>query len=256
MQENQRTQNSKIAFFLPNIFTALNMACGFVAIMFALKGRTYMACMALFFGAIFDSVDGRVARLTGTTSAFGEQFDSMSDLVSFGVAPALVFYMHFLTGFNRLGMVAAFLFVLCGALRLARFNANIERVSSDYFQGAPIPMAALALIGLLLFTLAIPFPHQLRALPLLYIAFYSVLMISNIPFPSFKNSTLVKTHKKQALAIIFGFFAITFLYEEFTIMIFINLYTLGSLIYYTKNRKKFRGIFQWKNEPEEAGDEG
>ena len=117
----------KFAFFLPNTFTAMNIGCGFVAIMFSMQGEFYKACMFIFLGAIFDSVDGRVARLTGTSSSFGEQFDSLSDLISFGMAPAIIFYNRFLIDSGRVGMVIAFLFLLCGALRLARFNANIEK---------------------------------------------------------------------------------------------------------------------------------
>ena len=143
----------KLVFFLPNTFTALNMGCGFVAIMYSMQGSFYKACMFLVLGAIFDSVDGRVARLTGTQSSFGEQFDSLSDLISFGIAPSLIFYNKFLTGTGRIGIVIAFLFLLCGALRLARFNANINNVSSDYFQGLPIPGAALAILSYILISL-------------------------------------------------------------------------------------------------------
>ena len=107
-------------------------------------------------GALFDSVDGRVARLTGTQSSFGEQFDSLSDLISFGMAPAMIYYFKFLAGSGRPGMVVAFIFLLCGALRLARFNANIDKVSSDYFQGLPIPGAATAVIGFILLSVAFP----------------------------------------------------------------------------------------------------
>lgn len=91
----------KIAFFLPNTFTALNMACGFASIVFAMKGQFYMGSMILLLGAIFDSVDGRVARLTGTQSSFGEQFDSISDVISFGMAPALLLYLRFFQEIGR-----------------------------------------------------------------------------------------------------------------------------------------------------------
>lgn len=245
MQENHHV---KFAFFLPNIFTALNMACGFAAIMLSLNFNIRTACFVLGLGAVFDLVDGRVARLTGTTSSFGEQFDSLSDLVSFGMAPSLVFYQAFLSDFNRLGMIVAFIYILCGALRLARFNANIEKVSSEYFQGIPIPGAALAQIGLCLFSLEFDFPPKVKMLCILYIFFYSLLMISNIPFPSFKNSAWVKSHKKQSLAIIFALLTSLFLYEEVVLLIVLNLYVILSILYYVKNRNKFRGIFQWKNE--------
>ena len=129
----------KLAFFLPNCFTAMNMACGFWSIIWSTAGRFYEACLILVLGAVFDSVDGRVARKMGTQSSFGEQFDSLSDLITFGIAPSILFYGFYLKSFERLGVVIALLYLLCGALRLARFNANIEKVSSDYFQGLPIP---------------------------------------------------------------------------------------------------------------------
>jgi CDP-diacylglycerol--serine O-phosphatidyltransferase len=101
LKEN-KMNDKKLAFFLPNIFTAMNIGCGFVAIMLSMNGEFYKGCMFIFLGAIFDSVDGRVARLTGTSSAFGEQFDSMSDLISFGLAPAIMFYHRFLSDSGRL----------------------------------------------------------------------------------------------------------------------------------------------------------
>lgn len=107
-------ESRRLAYFIPNTFTALNMACGFIAILFAFHGEFYKACMFIVLGAIFDSVDGRIARMTNTQSAFGEQFDSLSDLVSFGVSPAIVYYFRFLKDTGRPGMVACFFFMLCG----------------------------------------------------------------------------------------------------------------------------------------------
>lgn len=246
--------DKRLAFFLPNIFTALNMACGFVAIMVALKGNFYLACMLIFLGSIFDSVDGRVARLTGTQSAFGEQFDSMSDLISFGIAPAIIFYERFLLDSGRIGMAVAFFYCLCGALRLARFNANIDKVKSDYFQGLPIPGAAIAVLGFILVSVEMPEYFYNTSLNALYIFIYSILMITNIPFTSFKNSEWVRKYKKQVLFIIFLVMSILFVSEGLMIPVFITLYVLVSLIYAIINRKKFSGIFDWKD-TEAHGDE-
>lgn len=246
------TQNKrKLAFFLPNTFTALNMACGFGGIIKALSGDFYMASMLIVLGAIFDSMDGRVARMTNTQSNFGEQFDSLSDLVSFGVAPAFIFYFRFLQDTGRIGMVTAFIFMLCGALRLARFNANIGHVKSDYFQGLPIPGGATAVIGYILVSLQFPEIRDLTPLAIAYLVFYSILMISNIPFTSFKNSEWVKKHKKQTLMIMFAIIASLFIYEEVMIPIIITGYVIISLIYFLTHRQKFAGIFEWKNEEED-----
>ncbi len=238
------------AFFLPNTFTALNMACGFAAILHGFQGEFYKACMFIVLGAVFDSVDGRVARLTNTQSPFGEQFDSLSDLVSFGVSPAIVYYFRFLDHSGRPGMVAAFFFILCGALRLARFNANIDKNKSDYFQGLPIPGGATAAISLVLISIGMPEIVDYKPFTVGYLIFYAVLMISNIPFPSFKKSEWVKKNKKQVLMVIFMILATLFIYEEVMIPIIITFYVLASLIYFLTHRKKFEGIFDWHEEPE------
>lgn len=239
-----------LAFFLPNTFTALNMACGFAAMLQSFKGEFYWACMLIVLAAFFDMMDGRVARMTGTQSQFGEQFDSLSDLISFGLAPAIIFYFKFLIDHGRIGMVLSFFFMLCGALRLARFNANIDKVKSDYFQGLPIPAGACAIISFILISLSFPEVATFKVVPMLYIAFYGVLMISSIPFPSFKNSEYVRNHKKQVLMIIFLILGSLFIYEEVMIPVFISIYVVSSLFYVLLNREKFAGIFDWKNDPE------
>lgn len=243
-------ENRRLAYFIPNTFTALNMACGFGAILFAFHGKFYQACMFIVLGAIFDSVDGRIARMTNTQSSFGEQFDSLSDLVSFGVSPAIVYYFRFLSEAGRPGMVACFFFMLCGALRLARFNANIDRNKSDYFQGLPIPGGATAVISLVFLSSTFPVIIEYKALTVLYLLFYAALMISNIPFPSFKKSEWVKNHRKQVLMIIFLIIASLFIYEEIMIPAIISFYVVASLIYWMTHLKKFQGIFDWKDEPE------
>ena len=170
----------KLLFVLPNAFTALNMGCGFFSILLVQKGLTYQGCMLLMLGAIFDSVDGRIARLTGTQSNFGEQFDSISDVVSFGVAPALIVYHQFLSELGRPGMIVAFIYCLAGSLRLARFNANISKVDSSYFQGVPIPAGALALVGYTLFMLETNLTADVKYITIPYVLLYSFLMISSI----------------------------------------------------------------------------
>lgn len=247
----EKVQAKKLAFFLPNTFTALNMGCGFASIIFGINGDIYKAAMVLILGAIFDSVDGRVARMTGTQSAFGEQFDSMSDVVSFGVAPAMLIWSHFLRDTGRLGLMVSFIFLLCGALRLARFNANIDRVSSNYFQGLPIPGAAMAIVGFCLLSTEFAFLRDVKIIPICYTIFFSFLMISNIPFNSFKKSDWVRTHKKRALFMIFILFALTFVYEQYMIAAIILGYVFASLIYFVLNKGKFEEIFLWKSEDEQ-----
>lgn len=238
----------RLAFFLPNTFTALNMACGFFSIILGWKGDFYLASIILILGAAFDSVDGRVARMTGTQSVFGEQFDSISDVVSFGVAPAFLVYNRFFTDLGRIGLITSFIFLLCGALRLARFNANIDKVSSAFFQGLPIPSGALALVGLTLFSTKFPEVGNYSPVIVGFVLCFSFLMISNIPFNSFKDSPWVASHKKRVLFLIFLIMAFTFIYEEIMILGVISTYVIGSLIYFFKNKGALNDMFSWQSE--------
>lgn len=235
--------SKKFAYFLPNVFTALNMACGYAGVMFAIRGNFYLASMFIFLGAVFDTVDGRVARLTGTESAFGEQFDSLSDLLSFGLAPALIFYHRFLVDTGRIGMIISFVFVLCAALRLARFNANIDSFKSDFFQGLPVPGAAISIVGFVLLSTEFKALFEYRYVGEAYLLFYSFLMISSIPFFSFKSSDWLRAHKRQLLLAICFIIVTLFIWEELIILSWMSLYVLSSLVYYIINRKKLKGIF-------------
>lgn len=243
-------EGRRLAYFLPNIFTGLNMACGFSGLVLATNGHFFRACVVLGLGAVFDMVDGRIARLTGTSSSFGEQFDSMSDIITFGVAPAWMFYNKYFIHFGRVGTVLAFLFLLCGALRLARFNANIDRVDSNFFQGLPIPGAAMGLVGFVLFDLEFEIPYT-KYVAAIYIFVYAIMMISNLPFPSFKNSSWVRRHRRGVLMLIFIILAMLFVYGESFFGVTITLYVLGSLIYYLFNRGSFVDIFKWEENDED-----
>ena len=245
------TGPKKLAFFLPNSFTALNLACGFASIILSFKGEIYYGCIVLGLGAIFDSVDGRVARLTGTQSLFGEQFDSLSDLISFGLAPSFLIYNQFLVDYGRVGAITTFFYLLCGALRLARFNANISRVSTSFFQGLPIPSGALCLLGLVLFSIEFPFVRNLTPLVCIFVIFISALMVSNIPFNSFKDSPFIRKHKRAVLFFIFISFSAILMNEKVMIFGLISTYVFGSLLYYITHRKALGDIFQWYEADEE-----
>jgi len=149
-------------YWLPNLFTTIALFAGFYAIVQAMNGRFEQAAMAIFVALVFDGLDGRVARLTRTQSAFGAEYDSLSDMVSFGVAPALVVYVWALKDFagmrtvewlgpwltTKLGWIAAFIYCVCAALRLARFNTTLEVADKRFFQGLPSPAAACLVAGL------------------------------------------------------------------------------------------------------------
>lgn len=146
-QSQEDTHRRRGIYLLPNAFTTANLFAGFYAVVQAMNGRFEIAAIAIFLAMAFDGMDGRVARLTNTQSAFGEQYDSLADMVSFGMAPALVMYVWALQGLGRWGWLAAFVYVVGAALRLARFNINIGIVDKRFFQGLPSPAAAALMAG-------------------------------------------------------------------------------------------------------------
>lgn len=147
--ESPKPHRHRGIYLLPNLFTTAALFCGFVAIVQGMNQHFEAAALAIFGAMILDGMDGRIARLTNTQSVFGEQYDSLSDMVSFGVAPALVMYEWQLKGLGKLGWLAAFVYCACAALRLARFNANIAVVDKRFFQGLPSPAAAALIAGFL-----------------------------------------------------------------------------------------------------------
>src|SRR6476620_8333103 len=134
-------------YILPNLFTLAALFGGFYAVVMAMDGRFDLAAAGIFCAMVLDSLDGRVARMTNTQSTFGEQMDSLSDMVSFGAAPALIVYEWGLTRLGKLGWIAAFVYCACAALRLARFNTNLTVVDKRFFQGLPSPAAAALVVG-------------------------------------------------------------------------------------------------------------
>lgn len=229
-------EQKKLAYFIPNIFTALNLGCGYFSILQSMQSNFKFAALLIVLGCFFDLMDGRMARMMSAQSSFGEQFDSLSDLVTFAMAPSILFYKFFLSGLGRVGLVVSFLFCLCGALRLARFNANLGKVDSNFFQGLPSPVAASAIVGLVFFAIyysAHIIPEWFTAI---YIAFYALLMISSIPFPAFKNSPWVAKNKKKTLFFILIILLSIVLNEEIMLLGVISLYVMASLLYAFKNR--------------------
>jgi len=178
-------------YVLPNAITLAALFSGFYAIVMAMNGRFEVACIAIFCAAVLDSLDGRVARMTNAQSAFGEQMDSLSDMVSFGAAPALIVYIWAFKDMGKLGWIPSFVYIACAALRLARFNVNIGVVDKRFFQGLPSPAAAAIVIGMIWAFDDSGF-RQITNLPwVVWTAFGVTLfagasMVTNAPFYSFK----------------------------------------------------------------------
>lgn len=217
-------------YILPSLFTVSNLFFGFASLVYAQKGDYRIAAAAIFFAAFLDMLDGRIARLTGTESDFGAQLDSIVDVVSFGVAPSfLVFHWGFTdpaiitnTLLARLGWAAAFLFVTCGALRLARFNVQKSVVDSRYFVGLPIPMGA-ALLG----ATVLRFPEQLDLQIFSYLVFTltvfaALMMVSRVRYRSFKDANL-KSRAPYTVAVVIAILLIGFLVSPSSVL-FVGLF--------------------------------
>ncbi len=181
-------------YILPNLFTTAALFSGFFAIVQAMNGKFEIAAVAIFIAMVFDGLDGRVARLTHTQSAFGAEYDSLSDMVSFGAAPALVIYVWALKDMGKLGWIAAFIYCVGAALRLARFNTNIEVVDKRYFQGLPSPAAAALVAGLVWVLIDNEWTgHEARWYACLLTIFAGVTMVTNLRYWSGKDINLRKS---------------------------------------------------------------
>ncbi len=198
--EGLAPRRSRRIYLLPNAFTTASLFCGFYAIVQAMNIRFEAAAIAIFIAMVLDSLDGRVARMTNTQSAFGEQYDSLSDMVSFGAAPALVVYEWSLRGLGKWGWLAAFVYVAGAALRLARFNTNIGVVDKRFFQGLPSPAAAALVAGLVWIVTDLRATQwisvtgeDLAWLSFILTVYAGITMVSNVPFYSFKDIDLKRS---------------------------------------------------------------
>ncbi len=187
-------KRSKGIYILPNLFTLAALFGGFYAIVMAMNGRFDQAAIGVFCAMVLDSLDGRVARMTNTQSAFGEQMDSLSDMVSFGAAPALIAYVWALTSLGRWGWIAAFVYCACAALRLARFNVNTAVVDKQFFQGLPSPAAAALVAGFIWLMTDIGVAGvDVRWFMFALMLYSGLTMVTNVPFYSFKDLSLKRS---------------------------------------------------------------
>ncbi|MBY0453534.1 MAG: CDP-diacylglycerol--serine O-phosphatidyltransferase [Burkholderiaceae bacterium] len=209
--DNESTQNAQVMvrqrrkgiYILPNLFTLAALFGGFYAVVMAMNGRFDMAAIGVFCAMVLDSLDGRVARMTNTQSAFGEQMDSLSDMVSFGAAPALIAYVWALKDLGRWGWIAAFVYCACAALRLARFNVNTSVVDKRYFQGLPSPAAAALVAGFIWLMTELGVQRgadsfllnwgQITWVMFGFTLYAGLTMVTNVPFYSFKDVQMRKS---------------------------------------------------------------
>ena len=187
----QKEGLKKGIYILPNLFTSMNLFCGYYSILASVQARFADAAIAVLVGTVFDLLDGKIARATNTTSKFGVEYDSLADLITFGLAPAILMVLWALEPMGRPGWLAGFLFMTCGALRLARFNTSIS--STPDFEGLPIPAAAAMAVSTVLFFSRLSIsPEPLRLAILVMMFGLSFCMVSTFCYKSLKKVSLFK----------------------------------------------------------------
>lgn len=240
---------SRGIYLLPNLLTTAAMFSGFYAIVAAMQGHFDAAAIAIFIAMILDGLDGRVARLTNTQTAFGAEYDSMSDLISFGVAPGLAMYqwslVHFGemgTGWGKVGWLAAFVYVACAALRLARFNTHIGKGDKKYFTGLPSPTAAALMAGMVWVFNDMDYSGNNLQFPALLMTLTAgLLMVSNVSYYSFKEFDLRNKVPFMVMIVVLLVFALTTIDPPKVLFTVFVAYTLsGPVIWLVRRYKRMQ----------------
>ena len=238
-------QKMQLMYILPNLFTAASAFLGVISMISSIQGNYFKAIIYIILSLILDGLDGRVARLTKTTSKFGVEFDSLADLVAFGVAPAILFYLTVGAKFGRFGALIAAMFVVFGAIRLARFNVTTGTYEPNVFIGLPIPSAAIVSvlwIGIYVDADYYTFLEGFEWCFILLEAVLAILMVSNIRYPSFKKMNLKQTHVIRILVALVVVFSMLYLYPFESATLVMSVYVLYGIIraaiMFSKNHKK------------------
>jgi len=239
-------------YILPNLLTSGCLVGGFYAIVAAFNGAYIIAAVAIMIAFLFDGIDGRVARLTRTTSRFGVEYDSLADLVAFGVAPGILVFSWALQPYGRLGWLAAFLYVACGALRLARFNAQFDTAEPRWFRGLPIPMAASLIAASVFLLHDLGEEGETKHLSLLILIYVlAFLMVSNIRYPSFKNLELLKRKPFSTLVAMILTIVVVVAQPAIMLFIFSFLYLMIGPVNVVRGwyKKRIGSLSREKTEP-------
>jgi CDP-diacylglycerol--serine O-phosphatidyltransferase len=248
-------------YILPNLFTLAALFGGFYAIVMAMNGRFEQSAIGIFCAMVLDSLDGRVARMTNTQSTFGEQMDSLSDMVSFGAAPALIVYEWGLRGMDKLGWIAAFVYCSCAALRLARFNTNLAVVDKRFFQGLPSPAAAALVMGFIWLMDDAGFRGRFEGPWLSWMAFGFTLyagltMVTNVPFYSFKDVSFKRSVPFVVIVAIALSIALITLHPPLVLFALFCFYGLSGYGVYVWKRMKGRPVSVIATSMDEPDEEG
>ena len=255
----------KGVYILPNLFTLAALFGGFYSVVMAMNARFDLAALGVFAAMILDSLDGRVARMTNTQSAFGEQMDSLSDMVSFGAAPALIAYEWSLKGLGRWGWIAAFVYCACAALRLARFNVNTGVVDKRWFQGLPSPAAAALVAGFIWLVnewgkrggevLYLSWT-QITWVTFAFTLYAGLTMVTNAPFYSFKDIQMKKSVPFAVIVLIALGIAVINIHPPTVLFGLFVVYGLSGYVVYAWRKAKGQQasvISTSTEEPDERG---
>jgi len=253
-QPAEKSENIRRGIYiLPNLITAGSLFAGFYSMVATLNGNYSSAAIWIFISAICDGLDGKVARMTNSTSQFGVEFDSLADLVAFGVTPGLMMYAWALKPFGRLGWLAAFLFVVCGALRLARFNVQVNTVESKRFVGLPIPAAASMVASTVLLFNHFGWPSSYKKLAILALIYLlAFLMVSSVKYYSFKDPELIK--KQPFGFLVLAVVLLIIVAAEPAVMVFVIMLSyvlsgpIGQLLSWPRRRRLEKAIHKGHEE--------
>ena len=220
-------------YLLPNLFTTASLFAGFYSIIASVQEKYYIAALAILVSLVFDGLDGRIARMTNTTSKFGAEYDSLSDLIAFGVAPALLAYVWVMSSDGKLGWMAGFLFVACGALRLARFNIQIGIIDSKVFNGLPIPAAASVIATTVIFFYFIGSEGKFHNSYITYsVIGLALLMVSNNKYYSFKGMNLRSRVPFTFILIVVGILLVIYYKPEIMAFVIMLGYAISGPIWW------------------------
>jgi len=229
-------KNIKLIYILPNLFTALSVFFGMMSIIASSQEKFEKAFIYIILSFIADGLDGRVARMTNTSSKFGLEFDSLADIVAFGVAPAMMLFFSIGTNYGKFGALITGLFVVFGAIRLARFNVTTSQNDPSVFIGLPIPTAAAVLASIIMLNLELH--NSLNFIILIFSFILGILMVSNVRFPSFKKIDLHQNAKLKVLIVIIILASLLYLYPIWTLSISLTGYILYGLVRWSWSLKK------------------